>query len=53
MQIIHPSQNLEVLDWGCLGNKEAFQRQLALVEERIAGASADRLVLVEHPAAAK
>ena len=49
---IQPSQKLEVLDWGCLGYKEAFQRQLALVEERIAEASSDRLVLVEHPAVA-
>jgi lipoic acid synthetase len=49
---IQSFQKLEVLDWGCLGYKEAFQRQLAMVEERIAGASTDRLVLVEHPAVA-
>ena len=42
-------QGLEVLDWGQLGYGEAFGRQMALVEERIAGSSPDRLVLVEHP----
>ncbi|MGD9111074.1 MAG: lipoyl synthase [Desulfobacterales bacterium] len=41
--------NLEILDWGCLDYKEALQRQLALVEERINGSGPDRLVLVEHP----
>jgi len=40
---------LEVLDWGHLGYQEAFERQLALVEERINGAVPDRLILVEHP----
>ncbi len=49
---IQSPRKLEVLDWGCLGYKEAFQRQLDLVEERIACDSADRLVLVEHPAVA-
>ena len=41
--------HLEILDWGCLDYKEALQRQLALVEERINGSGPDRLVLVEHP----
>lgn len=44
-----PFQGLEILDWGPLGYGEALQRQMALVEERIAGSSPDRLVLVEHP----
>lgn len=42
-------QGLEVLDWGQLAYGEALRRQMALVEERIAGSSPDRLVLVEHP----
>jgi len=41
--------DLEILDWGHLGYKEAFERQLALVEERISGTVPDRLILVEHP----
>jgi lipoic acid synthetase len=40
---------LEVLDWGHLGYKVAFERQLAMVEERINGSVTDRLILVEHP----
>ena len=40
---------LEVLDWGHLGYKEALERQLAMVEERINGSVSDRLILVEHP----
>ena len=44
-----PFRDLEILDWGCLPYGEAFERQLALVEDRIAGISHDRLVLVEHP----
>jgi lipoic acid synthetase len=39
----------EILDWGHLEYKEAYQRQLDLVEERIRGCAPDRLVLVEHP----
>ena len=42
-------KTLEILDWGSLPYGEAFERQLALVEDRIAGLSTDRLVLVEHP----
>ena len=45
----HYDRRLEVLDWGLLTYGEAFQRQLELVEERIAGDAPDRLVLVEHP----
>ena len=41
--------DLEILDWGQLGYQEALKRQRALVEERIAGAAPDRLILVEHP----
>ncbi len=41
----------EILDWGHLGYKEAYQRQLDLVEERLKGLAPDRLVLVEHPSA--
>jgi len=44
-----PVQGLEVLDWGQLGYGEALGRQVTSVEERIAGSSPDRLVLVEHP----
>jgi lipoic acid synthetase len=40
---------LEILDWGRLGYHQALQRQHYLVEERINGSAADRLVLVEHP----
>ncbi|MFH1135910.1 MAG: lipoyl synthase [Pseudomonadota bacterium] len=40
---------LEVLDWGLVEYEEAFRRQLDLVEERAAGRSPDRLILVEHP----
>ena len=39
----------QILDWGRLDYKEAFERQLALVEERINGSGPDRLVFVEHP----
>ena len=46
---IQPSPKLEVQDWGFLGYKQAFQRQLTLVDRRIADDRADRLVLVEHP----
>jgi lipoic acid synthetase len=42
-------RRLEVLDWGLLTYGEAFQRQLELVDARIAGDAPDRLVLVEHP----
>ncbi|MEJ2166272.1 MAG: lipoyl synthase [Desulfobacterales bacterium] len=41
--------DLEILDWGQLGYQEALKRQRALVEERIAGAAPDRLIVVEHP----
>jgi len=44
----HPLPDLEVLDWGRVDYGKALSRQKALVEERIAGSSADRLVLVEH-----
>jgi lipoic acid synthetase len=44
-----PIPCLEVLDWGLLDYGEAFLRQKALVEKRIAGSSPDCLVLVEHP----
>lgn len=43
------SRPLEILDWGCLPYAEALSRQGQLVDERIAGFSPDRLVLVEHP----
>ena len=48
MEVI-PFKRLQVLEWGLLAYGEAFERQLALVEDRIAGISPDRLVLVEHP----
>jgi lipoyl synthase len=40
---------LQVLDWGLLAYGEALKLQEALVSERIAELSPDRLVLVEHP----
>lgn len=40
---------LEVADWGVVGYGESVERQARLVEERLSGASPDRLVLVEHP----
>jgi len=43
------TENLEVLDWGCLEYGEAFLRQKALVRELISGYAPDRLVFVEHP----
>ena len=36
-------QDLEILDWGQMEYGEAFLRQKALVEERIAGSSGDCL----------
>ena len=48
MEVI-PFKRLQVLEWGLLAYGEAFERQLALVEDRIAGISPDRLVLEEHP----
>ncbi len=42
-------QNLEILDWGKRDYEEALSGQRMMVEERIAGVAADRLVLVEHP----
>ncbi|MBI4777278.1 MAG: lipoyl synthase [Deltaproteobacteria bacterium] len=49
MAAVGPQQALEVLDWGLLDYGEALERQEALVGERVAGTSPDRLVLVEHP----
>jgi len=40
---------LQVLDCGLLEYGEALRLQEALVSERIAGLSEDRLILVEHP----
>lgn len=40
---------MEIEDWGLLEYGEAFLRQKALVEERIAGSTSDLLILVEHP----
>lgn len=37
------------MDWGTLPYTEAFQRQLAAVEDRIHGLAGDRLFFVEHP----
>lgn len=42
-------KTLKILDWGPLPYGQALKRQMALVEERIAGLPPDRLVLVEHP----
>ncbi|MBF0530794.1 MAG: lipoyl(octanoyl) transferase LipB [Deltaproteobacteria bacterium] len=40
---------LEILEWGRLRFSEAWERQLALVEQRVNDSTPDRLVLVEHP----
>ena len=45
----YKSDNLEIIDWGCLEYGEAFSRQRALVDESISGFAPDRLVFVEHP----
>jgi len=42
-------KHLEIIDWGRLEYGETFARQKKLAEERIAGFSPDRLILVEHP----
>ena len=42
-------KTIEILDWGALPYGQALKRQMVWVEERIAGSSPDRLVLVEHP----
>jgi lipoic acid synthetase len=42
-------KTLKIFDWGVLPYGQALKRQMAWVEERIAGSSPDRLVLVEHP----
>jgi lipoyl synthase len=41
--------HLQFLDWGLLPYAEAMKLQEALVCERMAGVSPDRLVVVEHP----
>ncbi|HWR92733.1 MAG TPA: lipoyl(octanoyl) transferase LipB, partial [Desulfobacterales bacterium] len=46
---IGPFRNLECQDWGQLDFQAAYERQLKLVEARIADAVADHLIFVEHP----
>jgi len=43
------TSSLQVLDWGLLPYGEALKLQEALVSERLAEISPDRLVVVEHP----
>ena len=43
------TSRLQVLDWGLLPYGEALKLQEALVSERLAEVSPDRLVVVEHP----
>jgi len=43
------TSRLQVLDWGLLPYGEALKLQEALVSERLAEISPDRLVVVEHP----
>ena len=43
------TSHLQVLDWGLLPYGEALKLQEALVSERLAEISPDRLVVVEHP----
>jgi lipoic acid synthetase len=43
------TSRLQVLDWGLLPYGEALKLQEALVAERLAEISPDRLVVVEHP----
>jgi lipoyl synthase len=42
-------QEIQIIDWGELDYAEALLRQRQMVDERIAGRSLDRLLLVEHP----
>jgi lipoyl(octanoyl) transferase len=44
-----PSRPIQVVDWGYLPFREAHARQLAALEERIAGEIGDTVFLVEHP----
>jgi lipoyl(octanoyl) transferase len=44
-----PAPELAVVDLGICGYREAWERQLALVEARKDGGGVDTLVLVEHP----
>jgi lipoic acid synthetase len=41
--------HLDIIDWKALPYSEALARQKALVSERIAEKSPDRLILAEHP----
>jgi len=43
------SGSLAVQDWGVTDYDTSLSRQLKMVQSRIAGKAADRLVLVEHP----
>jgi lipoate-protein ligase B len=40
---------LEIIDWGLLPYREAHQRQLEAVRERLEGRIPDTIFLVEHP----
>lgn len=39
---------MKILDWGCVDYKDALQRQLALVDTRIADGCEDTLIFCEH-----
>jgi len=45
----HQTRRVDVVDWGVLAFDEAHQRQLQLLDERIAGRRRDTIVVVEHP----
>jgi lipoate-protein ligase B len=41
---------LQIVDWGLLDYRQAFERQAELVRLHLAGCGIDTLILVEHPA---
>lgn len=44
-----PKTPLKIADWGLMDYQQAFARQAQLVQQRLEGAGADTLILVEHP----
>lgn len=43
------NRTIDIVDWGVLPFAEAHRRQLAFLDERIAGQRPDTIFLVEHP----
>jgi len=48
-RIATPGDAITVIDWGRLAYRDAHQRQLAALDDRIAGRIDDTVFLVEHP----